>query len=432
MTTNSTSSSAGPSLALPAAGAEQALTVATRLLDPHTVREAVPGLLGASLSQGLAGTALLHARLAATDPVFETAAGVHWKHAAQVSTTFAGGIGGIHSGPGALAASLIVGSPYLSDPDRHQASAARGAAWLSQRAVQLAEWQRERLAEGGTGTPWHVYDLINGLAGIGRVLLAGFVAGHTAAEPGLIAARDALTAMILTADEDRPGWWRPATQNAHAAADPHNPDGANTGLAHGIAGPIALLAACHNAGLGDDRSRDAIRNAAAWLVRWRDGDSWPPQITWDNVAHGTPTTSDRGRRDAWCYGAPGIGRALICAGQALGDHELVQAGTRAHSALATRLAAQWDTEGPTVCHGHAGVLLCAGPDHPAAVGAAHEVRSAFAAHHPFGFQHAQGSERRDQPGLLVGAAGAALALIDHGRLAAPQVPTAWNALLLLS
>jgi hypothetical protein len=50
---------------------QQALTTAERLLNPEEVLAAVPA--GGSLS-GLAGTALLHARLATVDPVFAQAA----------------------------------------------------------------------------------------------------------------------------------------------------------------------------------------------------------------------------------------------------------------------------------------------------------------------------------------------------------------------
>ncbi len=39
---------------------------------------------------------------------------------------------------------------------------------------------------------------------------------------------------------------------------------------------------------------------------------------------------------------------------------------------------------------------------------------------------------RDEPGLLTGAAGTALALADHGQLPTPTAPARWDSLLLLS
>jgi lantibiotic biosynthesis protein len=61
--------------------AQQAITIAERLLDPARVLAAVPGRPATSL-QSLAGTALLHARLAQASPVFEAAAHAHWTAAA--------------------------------------------------------------------------------------------------------------------------------------------------------------------------------------------------------------------------------------------------------------------------------------------------------------------------------------------------------------
>ncbi len=88
-------------------------------------------------------------------------------------------------------------------------------------------------------TPWHVYDVITGLAGTGRVLLAAHQSGHAAAEPGLLAALTTLT--NHRAGSRRPGWWLPADR--HPAAVTAHPSGAaTTGMAHGIAGPLALLA----------------------------------------------------------------------------------------------------------------------------------------------------------------------------------------------
>ncbi|MEV1178383.1 hypothetical protein, partial [Nonomuraea sp. NPDC049784] len=60
-----------------AQAAGQALMIAERLLDPEAIVAAAPERPGACL-QSLAGTALLHARLAYADPRFERAAHAHW------------------------------------------------------------------------------------------------------------------------------------------------------------------------------------------------------------------------------------------------------------------------------------------------------------------------------------------------------------------
>ncbi|MGH3998034.1 MAG: hypothetical protein ACRDTJ_11295 [Pseudonocardiaceae bacterium] len=90
------------------------------------------------------------------------------------------------------------------------------------------------VSAGGVGTPWPLYDAINGLAGIGRVLLAALTAGYDTAESGLLAALRTLTAMIDIQHGSRPGWWLPAGE--HSSAVTVHPSGAaTTGMAHGIA-----------------------------------------------------------------------------------------------------------------------------------------------------------------------------------------------------
>nr|MDT0665713.1 hypothetical protein [Micromonospora sp. DSM 115978] len=133
----------------------QCLAVAERLLRPETVTAALPADAAGSLADGLPGTALLHARLAVVHPDFATAAANHWTHSARQTPRGGHSTGVFHAGAG-LAASLIIGVPYLPDPYRHATSTARAARWLSTQAVTLAEHHRAALTHGATGrTPWH-------------------------------------------------------------------------------------------------------------------------------------------------------------------------------------------------------------------------------------------------------------------------------------
>ncbi len=387
---------------------------------------AVPGRAAGSLAHGLAGTALLHARLSAADPAFARAAEAHWSWAAlHAKQAGPDGPGTYHS-PGGLAASLIIGARYLPDPDRYHDAAARAARWMSARAVDLAGQHCGYLAGGGTGTPWHIYDAITGLAGIGRVLLAAVQSGLDA-EPGLLAALATLTTMTLARHGARPGWWTPARQ--HPGDTPPDPSGvAATGMAHGIAGPLAFLSLAHLAGYSLAGQDTAITRAARWLLRWQTAGTgtWPPAVTGTELDTGTARPA-AGRRDAWCYGTPGISRALALAGQATSDSALTAAASAATASLAGRPGSQWDAQGPGLCHGYAGVLQSTSA--PRAAGA---LTSMFDPRHRFGFRHVAGHAATDEPGFLVGAAGAALALADHAQLPAREVPARWDALLLLS
>lgn len=401
------------------------LTVAERLLDPAAVTAAAPGPAAGSLARGLAGTALLHARLARTDPAFADAARRHWELAAPCARRAGHEGAGTYHSPGGLAASLIIGTPYLPDPERGRDTAGRAARWMSARAVDLADRHRRYLAAGGTGTPWNVYDAITGLAGTGRILLTAVRAGHSA-EPGLQAALTTLTRMILTRDGIRPGWWAPAGLNGSSPqAEPSGT--AATGMAHGIAGPLAFLSVATIAGYTVDQQPEAIGGAASWLLRWRTPVlDWPPHITGTELDSGTADPAP-GRRDAWCYGTPGIARALTLAGQALGSPVLTQAARESARTLENRPDPHWDVEGPTLCHGYAGVLQSTGSGK-----AVSALVRLFSPRHRFGFQHVTREEAIDDPGFLTGACGAALALADCSALPASGVTDKWDALLLLS
>lgn len=408
-----------------------AVAVAERLLDPGIVLSAVPDGGAATLSDGLPGTALLHARLARLDPRFEHAAVEHWARAAEEATRSprAGGAYGVLGG---LAASLIIGSPYLADPGVNQKSVARAVRWTSAYAVNLAEQQASHLRYGGSGTPWHIYDVINGLAGLGRVLLAALVGGHTTAEPGLHAALSTLTTMLTAHDGTRPGWWAGPSQHPPKVATRIGPSGAaTTGMAHGVAGPMALLARALSADVTVPGQANAVRHAVRWLNRWRTAHGWPTELTGDELDTGHAAARG-GRQTAWCYGTPGIGNALFHAGQALGDAPVTGTARTAFSCLPKHPEA-WDTEGPTLCHGHAGVMRCATDvDHAVADAAAAAVRGAFGPSRPFGFAHHEDGRQHNVPGFLTGAAGVALALAEHAHLPAAPVNTRWDALLLVS
>lgn len=238
--------------------------------------------------------------------------------------------------------------------------------------------------------------------------------------------------MINTPAEPLPGWWLPAEDHILPVACALPPSGAaTTGLAHGIGGPLALLSLATNADRAVPGQQDAIRTAAAWLLHWSSpGRSYPAHINGVALRHSPNPdylTTAPGRRDAWCYGAAGIGSALTHAGQALHDNELLHAGQTAIAAIAQRPADQWDTDGPGLCHGAAGVLQAARRSGCPQV----EQQAA-----PLTTLLLQADDHHDiasqDPGFLTGATGAALALAETQELLPAPGTVAWDALLLLS
>ncbi|MEV6984927.1 lantibiotic dehydratase [Sphaerisporangium sp. NPDC051017] len=324
------------------------------------------------------------------------------------------------------------GQRERADPAITQALAARAASWLSRQARCITDDLDRRRRDGDPYMRRAVYDTISGLAGIGRVLLAAVTDDQPAAEPGLIRALETLTRMIMTQHGCRPGWWLPA--ELHPPAVKADPSGsAATGMAHGIAGPLAFLSVACARGWAVPGQYDAIRHVSQWLLGCRaDGAwQWPTSVTGSELD--TSAARLTGRQDAWCYGAPGISAALGLAAQALGDVTLAEASEAAMNALAARAARTWDADGPTLCHGHAGVLQCAANRHPhVASAAADAITAAFDAGRPFAVPHTGNGAIEDHPGFLIGAAGTALALAELGRLPARSVPDRWDCVLLLS
>jgi hypothetical protein len=402
------------------------------MIEPEAVLAAIPHPQIASLADGLAGTALLHACLSHVDPVFAAAADRHWAAAARHERRHRAQSAGVFTTAGGLATSLIIGAAYLPDPAARQEHLAQATTWLSQRARRIADDLAQRHRAGAPYTHRADYDTINGLAGIGRVLLAAVTGHQPAGEPGLLAALQALTTMITTPHGSRPGWWLPAA--LHPSPELTDPSGsAVTGMAHGIAGPLAVLATASARGWTVPGQDDATRYASQWLLDWRaDGTyRWPTSISGTELDAGAAQLS--GRQDAWCYGTPGISAALAHAGRVLGDDTLTRLSDSALASLSSRSAHSCDTGGPTLCHGHAGVLQCAADRHPGlADAAANAVSAAVDLGRPFAIPNSDNGTLTNDPGFLTGAAGAALSLADHGGLLGPAVPDRWDSILLLS
>ncbi|MFD7078999.1 lanthionine synthetase LanC family protein [Streptomyces sp. NPDC059918] len=392
--------------------ATAALDVAAALADPAEVARRLPAAHVHSLGDGLAGTALLHARLSSVDPIGVPRALAHWESAAAALRDHGPAApDGVFLGRGALAASLIVGAGHLPRGTVPAEAIREGTRWLSDRA--------EAIAAGGR-PPFRppVYDVVRGLSGIGRLLLAASEDGRAPVEaaPGLKAALTLLTGMVLGGTPGLPGWSTAARDSGDGRGSGSGGSRADTGMAHGIAGPLALLSLAESAGVSVPGQRDAIESAADWLLDHRAGASWPP---W------APGAPPNGRRDAWCYGAPGIARALDLAAAAVGRDRYADAGRTSLQALADRDPGSWDTRGPGLCHGTAGVLQAALRIRCtvlADAAAAHTVRLLT-------------GERTDgagggEAGFLTGACGAALALAQYADLPGGAARPPWDCPLL--
>ncbi len=231
---------------------------------------------GQNLAEGAAGIALLH---------LETG---NWEAAhANLEQAVTGGVS---IGDGA---SLYYGAPALafvlaaSDQPgltRAKAIAAAGTATVTRHRLQGAhrridQRQRPTYAE---------FDLIRGLTGLGVTL-------RRIGDLDLL--REVLSYLVrLTEPIDwLPGWWCPTgpNRNQPGPAGGHS----NHGMAHGVTGPLALMALAVSDGVEVDGQRAAITRICQWLDHWErhsDGGAWWPEISRSmSCAGATPASQAR-------------------------------------------------------------------------------------------------------------------------------------------
>lgn len=203
------------------------------------------------------------------------------------------------------------------------------------------------------------YDTVYGLAGIGRFLL--LFREDPSMRPLLEKILDylvQLTGDITIDGREVPGWYIEG-ENLFAREERNRlPQGGfDLGLAHGIAGPLALLSIALLSGAEVRGQRAAVQKIAGWLNQWPDevNMSWPGLISLEEYFNLSKNQSTA--RDAWCYGAPGIARVLWLAGCVLEDINLKNRAIQAFDALLARPDSTWNISSPAFCHGFSG-LLC--------------------------------------------------------------------------
>ncbi|MFI7131187.1 lanthionine synthetase C family protein [Nonomuraea sp. NPDC050153] len=363
-----------------------------------------------SLNEGYLGVALLHSELGRRESAHAFLA------AAAASQA------GRHGLTDGLPALLFATRAAVTRPGDYAGLLARAEPAVRELIKQRAEEETRR-----GEVRFSAYDVIEGLTGLGRLALSY---GDT--EPLAY-----LIALTEPRSEGVPGWLVP---HASVRGAPAGEGHFNLGLAHGIPGPLALLAIAHREGFRLPGQEVAMERIATWLLEWAHDGSWPPVVPLRQqleraVPAGPPI------RPAWCYGAAGVARALFLAGQALDRPEWREAAVRG---LRTALARPWDEWGMVdagLCHGWAGMLhvTCqvareTGDEAllEAADGLAGRVAGEFRPEFPFGFRYSGtgGVEvAPDRVGLLEGAAGIALALHHHATGRPPA--TGWDAALLL-
>jgi hypothetical protein len=375
-----------------------------------------------SLADGAAGISLLHIEMASQY-------GGSWRPAHRWITAAA-------AGPVSAAdtTGLFLGAPAIGfllstvpPPFQHLYGPARKT--LHQHITDLAYRRTEaafsRIKSRDLPT-FAEYDLFYGLTGIGAYLL------HTDPEgPALervLRYLVALTHPLTFGGCSLPGWW--VRHDPARSKSPHFPGGhGNFGAAHGITGPLLLLAQTLRRGITVSGHPEAMWTICEHLDTWRQngpsGSWWPEHLSRHDFERGRPHR-DSPARPSWCYGTAGIARAGQLAGLALRAPDLqVFYEDALYNSLTDpgQLAQVTDTG---LCHGWAGIYQTAAR---AAADALNPRLKALPGH--LADTLVAQAQPGDQlaTGLINGDAGTALALTTFASQQAPT--TGWDACLLI-
>lgn len=372
-----------------------------------------------ALSKGAIGVAALHG-VHARDGVGDSGRIHPWVRAATRTTLSIAPGSGLWFGVPAVAFVLRTALPGL-----YPSTLGKLDASIDANAIQRLDAAERRLAERRRPTT-DEFDLVRGLTGIG-----GYLLHRDPHDPLLARVLAYLTRLAEpmpapgAASGRTPGWW---TSNPSGAAS----DGgyANLGMAHGIPGPLALLALAMRRGIVVPGQAEAIDAMSDWLEQWRQygpgGAWWPQHLTSAELRSGRPSASGP-RRPSWCYGTPGITRALQLAGIALGDSARQRAAEAALTQCLSDPAQLGHIDDPTLCHGWAGVVLTGLA--AAADSRSDQLAEALVTAIDHLLTYAQDDTTGDLPGLVLGRAGVAL---TFHRLARPDSAAGWQTCLLLN
>jgi hypothetical protein len=263
--------------------------------------------LGQSLSAGAAGASLLHIERARNGTGSWAAVNTSLMAAVAEGTSITPNANLFFGAP-ALAFVLheAAGRPGIGHA---LATLDAGTATVTRRRLEAAH----RRLDHGDQPHFAEYDLLRGLTGIGVVL-------RRRRNTHLL--RQVLLYLVRLTEPlgQLPGWWCPTGPNRNRTG-PVGGHG-NNGIAHGITGPLALLALALRDGIKVDGHTEAITRICCWLDAWEQrsdsGTRWPEIVTLDDIDQGV-TRQTGPLRPSWCYGTPGIARTMQLTGLALHD-----------------------------------------------------------------------------------------------------------------
>ena len=296
----------------------------------------------------------------------------------------------------------------------------------------------EALKEYMGHAPWnHDYDLINGLVGFGVYALER--------KPASASVTSCLERIVERLNEtaecnaDGVTWFtRPYLLSEWQREQ--CPDGYyDLGLAHGVPGVVALLGGVCAAGVAVEQAKSLLDGVVMWLLRQIQGDAALSSFS----SRTAPEIENNDCRLAWCYGDAGVAAALLVAARCVNEAEWEREALAIARRAAAREPESAGVKDAGICHGAAGLghifnrLFQATGEAVFRDAARYWVERTLAMKRPgqgiAGYSvfmpDEDGRDRWvDEPGILMGAAGIALALLA----AATDIEPQWDRMLLVS
>jgi lantibiotic biosynthesis protein len=314
--------------------AQQALQAVDAIAESIASITASPGERDPSLGRGQAGLALLYAWLSRTRrmPQADVLARQCLDEAIEAASTQAMNVS-LYGGFTGIAWAAELGDRLL-DPDAEDRNEAVDDALL--RLVSRADrWSAP-------------YDLVVGLTGLGVYALQRYP--RPAATECL---RRVVERLQECARHDEHGlyWWTSPAEIDEESQKQYPSGRVDLGVAHGVAGAIALLGSVCGAGVERATTRPLLEGAVRWLL----AHSLPTEAGPTFPVWVAPGLQPWPARCAWCYGDPGIAATLLMAARGVGDADWEQAAVALACRAAERPASETGVVNANFCHGAAGL-----------------------------------------------------------------------------
>jgi|GEM_PF-665999 len=205
------------------------------------------------------------------------------------------------------------------------------------------------------------YDLISGLSGICLYLIQ--FKSHKHVKKTILEIIEWLILLMNEVNVD--GYNVPMfyikSENQHYPNKDLFPNGSlNFSLSHGIAGVLATLSICLKEEIEVQGQRQCMKKILDLLKNTIYIENkkycWPGILDLkDYVNHNYRRFSNGA---SWCYGTPGIARAVFLAANELGDNEGKDLAIQVMINICNMNYKQLNLNSPILCHGYAGLLAC--------------------------------------------------------------------------